>query len=225
MNFARSVGCWLVAAVLCAAVPSLCRAAEVSTFKKDFTRHEVRIGWGDMLFETLAFHDSPEHLWPDPEDISPLYSVLEKHHHTYTGHFFAEYQYSFLHWLSLGFQADFEGIFWQETTYDRFHEAVSGTSRSRNYNMALMPTLRFTFFRSQWVNLFAGLGGAVNIAFDNRHAVELAPAFHLNLLGMAVGNRNWFGTVELGLMGAMKNSRTIYMLGTRFMAVSFGYRF
>lgn len=37
----------------------LCQAAAQNTSLK---RHQVRIGWGDMLFETLAFHNSPSRL-------------------------------------------------------------------------------------------------------------------------------------------------------------------
>ena len=37
----------------------LCQAAAQNTSLK---RHQVRIGWGDMLFETLAFHNRPSRL-------------------------------------------------------------------------------------------------------------------------------------------------------------------
>ena len=188
-------------------------------------RHEVRVGWGDMLFETAVFHDSPLHRWANPEYISPQYTILEKHNHSYTGHFFVEYRYSFKWWLSLGFQADLQGIFWKETEYDRYHNAVSGTTEMKNFDLTLMPTLCFTFFRGKWVDLFAGISGGLLIAMDNHSGCEPAPAFALNLLGLSVGKGHWSGSAELGMMGALLNTQKIYMLGSRLFAVSLNYSF
>ncbi len=190
-----------------------------------YLHHEVRVGWGDMLFETAVFHDSPRHFWANPEAISPEYSIMEKYDHAYTGHFFAEYQYNFKSWLALGFQVDFEGIFWKETTYDRYHSPISGTTDLKNYDLSLMPILRFTYFRGKWVNLYSNIGGGMLIAFDNQRECEIAPVFTTSLFSVSVGQGHWFGSVELGLMGALLNQQKIYMLGSRLFNVSLSYKF
>lgn len=58
-------------------------------------RHLVRIGWGDMLFESLAFPSAAH----------------EKGGNGYTGHLFGEYQYQWTKVVSVGAQVDFQGIF------------------------------------------------------------------------------------------------------------------
>jgi len=164
-----------------------------------------------MLFETMVFHASPTHRYPsgEPEE----FSYKENRDYGYTGHFFAEYRYTFSKLISLGMQADFEGIFW--TTETNF--------RSKNYNLTLLPNIRFSYFDSEWVRLYSGLGLGLLIAFDNERKTELAPALNLNLLGAQVGKGPWSGSVELGLMAAMKGANHIYMLGSRLISVSVNY--
>ncbi len=79
-------------------VSILCSAAQPPQY-----RHSFSIGWGDMLFETLAFHPKPEE--------NPF---------GYTGHFFAEYQYAFTRVVSAGMQLDYEGIFTGEMKNHNF---------------------------------------------------------------------------------------------------------
>ncbi len=193
--------------------------------KFDISHHEFRIGWGDMMFETVAFSNSPTHRWANPEAISPEYRVREKHHHTYSGHFFADYHYNIRRWLAVGMQTDIEAICWRETEYDRYHNPVGKTTYWRNYNLCFLPTVRFTYFHSQWVNLYSGLSIGMLLAFDNQHNAEVAPAFNLNLIGMCVGNNHWYGTLELGLLNAVRNSNKVYMVGSRIISVGIGYKF
>ena len=186
------------------------------------TPHEVRIGWGDMLFETAAFPNTPENAWANTA-VSSTYPYTAKQNHRYTGHIFTEYQYRILPWLGVGAQVDFEGIFWTQIT--RTGNTVYKSSESRNYNLVILPTVRFTYLHHNWINLYSGIGIGINTAFDNLGAAEAAPALNLNLLGMSVGNKNWFGCVELGLLNAMLAPSKIYMLGSRLLSISAGYRF
>ena len=50
--------------------------------------HEIRIGWGDQLFETLAWYDQP-HSTLYPESYIGQY----EEQYRYLQHWFAEYQY------------------------------------------------------------------------------------------------------------------------------------
>jgi len=178
---------------------------------QDLPRHEVRLGWGDMLFETMAFHPGSRHLYPSGNPNG--YKFTETRDYAFTGHIFAEYRYHFTRLFSLGMQTDFEGIFW--TTDTGF--------RSRNYNLTLLPNVRFTYFHSDWVRLYSGLGVGLLIAFDNERHTDAAPALDLNLLGVQVGKGAWSGSVQLGLMAALKGGNDIYMLGSRLLSVSVNY--
>lgn len=173
-------------------------------------RHEVRLGWGDMLFETMAFHASSTHQFPGGKPTTFPYQ--ENRDYGYTGHFFAEYRYHLLKWLSLGMQADFQGIFW--TTEKNF--------RSKNYDLTLLPNVRFTYFRSEWVRLYSGLGAGLLIAWDNERNTETAPAFSLNLIGVQVGKGPWSGSFEINPMISQKGDN-IYLVGARIFSVSVNY--
>jgi hypothetical protein len=177
-----------------------------------------------MMFETLAFHDTPPHNWANAYKLSPELVLSEKIHHTYTGHLYADYHYNVLSWLAIGFQTDFEGIFWQERDVDRYGNAISGTFHSRNYNLCLLPEFRFTYCHTKYVNLYSGFSVGLNIAFDNTGAHEQAVAFNLNLFSIQTGKDHWYGTFELGLLNSLKNINRIYMIGSRIMQVGVGYR-
>ena len=179
---------------------------------QDSLSHQVRFGWGDMLFETLTFHPG----------ISA--EGRRMHDFGYTGHIFAEYRYQFTKVVGFGVQADFESIFWKETECDPYWQPIGETVPVRNYNLCILPTVQFTYFRKEWVNLYAGLGFGALIAFDNAHKVEAAPAFDLTLLGIWMGKDHWGATLEIGGLNALLDAHKIYMLGSRMVSVSLTYR-
>ena len=211
----------LLPAVVCMQVSA--QSADASVWPS--AKHEVRIGWGDMMFESVAFADSPNHGWANPDKLPNNYVVTEQCYHRYTGHIFADYHYNVLKWLAVGGQIDFEGIFWKEINYSKYHYQVGDVTDIKNYNIVLMPTVRFTYFHSQWVNLYSGLGLGMNIACDNSGKAEAAIAFNLNLFSVCAGNEHWFGAVEFGLLNSLKNTNNIYMVGSRILSASIGYRF
>ena len=160
-------------------------------------KHLFRLGYGDSLFEKMAFHDS---------DITSDYK--------YSGHIFTDYHYSLTKVTSVGIQADFQSICWTEKNM-----------RSRNYDFSVMPTVRFTWMRSSWVRLCSGLGAGVLFAFDNAGGREFAPVFDLKGIGVQIGKTHWCGSVDFGFMAAVKNMNHIYMMGSRLVSVSVNYRF
>ncbi|MBQ9661163.1 MAG: hypothetical protein IJV37_07920 [Bacteroidales bacterium] len=178
---------------------------------QDPSRHQVRLGWGDMLFETIAFHPSSTHRYPAAPQMD--YPLAEKRDLGYTGHIFAEYRYQFTPLVSIGMLADFQGIFW--TTETHF--------RSRNYDLTLLPNVRFSYFNREWVRLYSGLGAGLTVAFDNERHAEFAPALNLNFLGVQVGKGHWSGSAELGFMAALSDASRVYMLGSRLLSVSVNY--
>lgn len=159
-------------------------------------RHQVRVGWGDMIFETLAFHKN-----------------VERSHVGYTGHIFTDYQFRCSKRVSVGAQADFEGIFWDEAT-----------GRSRNYNTTVLGLVNFHWMDSEWVRLYSGLGAGVLIAFDNAHTCKLVPATNLTFLGVQVGKGHWAASLDLGMLNAFTGTTKVYMLGSRMLSASVVYR-
>jgi len=175
-------------------------------------RHQVRVGWGDMLFETAAFHAG----------LSAAGG--EKYDFRYTGHLFAEYRYQISQRIRLGMQTDAEGIFWKEAPRDVLRKPAGPVTPVRNYNVSLVPTFQFRILDTEWVDLWTGLGAGVLIAFDNARQVELAPEVNFTLLGVEVGKGPWTGTLELGGMNALRNANQVYLLGSRLLSVSVNYR-
>lgn len=187
-------------------------------------RHSFRIGWGDMLYETMAFRPKLIGTWPNPGALPDNYSHYETFDFGYTGHLFAEYQYRLTKVTSLGIQADVEGIFWKEGVFDKYHNLMLPAKSVRNWDLTLLATARFTYFDRPWVRLYSGLGVGALFAFDNDGGFGAAPAFNLNWIGVEVGKGQWGGSFELGGLSALANTRTIYQVFSRILSVSFYYK-
>ena len=186
-------------------------------------RHQVRVGWGDMLFETMAFHASPTHLYANPQALPENFRLHESFDYGYTGHFFAQYQYRASRVVRVGGMLDVEGIFWKEGYFDRNHQLVGKATAVRNYNLVVMPTVRFDYFRRPVVSLYSGLGTGLLLALDNAGGSALSPALNLNLIGIQLGRGHWSGSVELGAMIALSGAYKIYMVGSRLLSFSLNY--
>lgn len=187
-------------------------------------RHSFRIGWGDMLYETMAFRPKLIGTWPNPDALPDNYSHFETFDFGYTGHLFAEYQYRLTKVTSLGIQADVEGIFWKEGVFDKYHNLMLPAKSVRNWDLTLLATARFTYFDRPWMRLYSGLGVGALFAFDNDGGFGAAPAFNLNWIGVEVGKGQWGGTFELGALNALANTRTIYQVFSRIFSASFYYK-
>ena len=164
------------------------------------SRHQVRIGWGDMLFESLVFHPGTS------------LSEVQKTDFAFTGHIFGEYQYRLSKAISLGAQVDFEGIFWKEDG-----------APVNNYNLIAMPTLRVIYLERPWFSLYSSVGFGAILAFDNAGGKEFAPAGNLNLISFQVGKGHWSGTFGIGALNAIKNANRVYMVGSRLFSISLNY--
>ncbi|MBQ6777783.1 MAG: hypothetical protein IJP52_05670 [Paludibacteraceae bacterium] len=175
----------------------------------DSLRHEVRIGWGDLLFESATQYEFPHIGRPN---IRTDYI---------TGHLFAEYQYSWLRWLSTGMIVDFSGMGWHDRRDNSAHNY---------YNLSFLPAVRFTWYRHPWVQLysavFAGLtinGGSEKDLVRGKYTI-CYPGWGLTAFGMQVGQKGWFGALEIGGLYALNNMDDIVMLSSRMLTVSIGYR-
>lgn len=175
-------------------------------------RNELRIGWGDMLYERAMYHNSNS-----------------TNHYRYTGHVFAEYQYYLRPWFSLGVQADYEQVWWDVTKVG--NQPLDTPSKDHSfYNASLLPTMRFTYCHREHVNLYSSLsfGLTVNGGTETDmlgHKTAFAPGWGFTLLGLKVGGEHCFAAVEIGGLNAIAGRNFIYMLGSRMFMASVGCNF
>lgn len=186
-------------------------------------RHQVRIGWGDAIFESYAFGNTTPHVYPNPQALPEDYSVSERYNSGGTGHLFFEYGYRFSKLVRVGGQIDAEGIFWSEGDFDRYHKLIGAGKRVRNWDVVMMPTVRLEYLHRGIVTLYSGAGVGLLMAFDNAGGSGFAPAINLNLVGVQLGWDHWSGSVDLGMMTAATGTRAIYMLGSRLVSFSLNY--
>ena len=189
-------------------------------------RHEVRIGWGDQLFESLMWHNPTNIMTNMPTTWEKTYHEDYRHHQ----HLWAEYQYRVTHWFSYGGMIDMSEVDWDDVTRNGAGLEVSRSKNHYFYNVVLMPTVRFTYFFHENVNLYSGLGIGLDInggteknAFGKK--TEVGAAVNITLIGISANYDRWFWTVDFGGMYALQNTNKIYMASSRIINVGFGARF
>lgn len=191
----------------------------------DSIPHEVRIGWGDMLFEMLVWHESAY-----PTALPEQYMEVYNEQFRYTQHWFAEYMYNASYWYSLGCLVDYSGVLWDKVMRNGRGEELSRDKNHWFSNISIVPTIRFLYYRSPYVSLYSSLGVGLNINtgseldFKGRRTA-MVPVVNISLLGVRVGHGRWFGAVELGGMISLLSTNEVYMLGSRLFTASFGYCF
>lgn len=189
--------------------------------------HEVRLLIGDMLSETMFWYDDTHVNYRGLGGTNSLFT--EKQHTFWTPHFAGEYQYRLNGWLSVGAQLDFQYTGWQKVTYNNLNVELSNI-REHFYNVSILPTVRFTYFHSHYVNLYSSVGlgldinGGTETDIHGKH-VAVGAAVDMAVLGLTAGANGWFGSVEVGGLSAMKNKGKIFMLTSRIVTVGVGYRF
>lgn len=187
--------------------------------------HELRIGWGDQLFETLVWYNQP-HSTLYPESYVGQY----EERYRYTQHWFAEYQYRVRYWFNVGAMVDYSGVVWDKVQRNGLGKELTRDKNCNFHNIAIMFTTRFTYVHSKYVSMYSGLGAGLNIntgsELDYRHRqTALAPALNLTVLGMSVGDKRWFGAVEFGGLYSLMNIHEVYLAGSRMFTLSVGCRF
>ena len=189
-------------------------------------RHEVRIGWGDQLFESLMWHNPTNIMTNMPTTWEKTYHEDYRNHQ----HLWAEYQYRVTHWFSYGGMIDMSEVGWDDVTRNGAGIEMSRSKNHYFYNVVLMPTVRFTYFFHENVNLYSGLGIGLDInggteknAFGKK--TEVGAAVNITLIGISANYDRWFWTVDFGGMYALQNTNKIYMASSRIINVGFGARF
>ncbi|MBR4432162.1 MAG: hypothetical protein IKS76_03055 [Paludibacteraceae bacterium] len=189
-------------------------------------RHEVRMGWGDQLFESLMWHNPVYRVRTMPASYTQLYH--ENYHHDQ--HIWAEYQYREKGWFSFGGMADISFVHWDDVTRNGLGEEIARTKGHYFYNLVIMPTIRFTYFHHEFVNLYSGLGFGMDINGGTEtdglgRKTVVGAAANITVIGVSANYNRWFWTVDFGGMYALRNANTIFMLSSRIINVGFGARF
>ena len=188
--------------------------------------NELRIGWGDQLFESLMWHNPTYIVTTMPESYRRVYH--EDYHHDQ--HIWLEYQWRFNHWLGVGAMFDMSEVHWNDVTRNGKGVEIGRTKGHYFYNIVIMPTIRFTYFHHENVNLYSGLGIGMDInsgSEDRGDGVktEVGTAVNITVFGVSANYQRWFWTVDFGGLYALKNANAIFMAGSRIINVGFGARF
>lgn len=208
----------------------LCSIAVVGFAENKWThitqRNELRIGWGDQLFESLIWHNPTSIITTMPDSYQQVY----KENYSYNQHVWMEYQWRFTHWFSLGAMVDFSHVGWDEVTRNGKGAELNRKEEQFFYNAVIMPTIRFTYFHHENVNFYSGLGIGLDInggtetnAFGNH--TDVGAAINLTVFGISANYQRWFWTVDCGGLYALKNMNTIFLMSSRIVNVGMGVRF
>ena len=197
---------------------------EVRRHAYDSIPHELRIGWGDQIFETLMWRNELH-----PTVLPPEYQTIYDEHFRYTQHWFFEYLYNVNYWYSFGFQVDYSGVLWDEVIRNGQGTELSREKDQQFHNIAVIPTIRFSYLHTEYSSLYSSLGVGLNINtgteldFKQRYTA-FAPAVNVTLLGLRVGKGRFYSMFELGGLFALSSTDEIYMLCSRLFTVSLGVR-
>ena len=189
-------------------------------------RNEIRVGWGDQLFESLMWHNPTSIVNTMPATFERTYH--ENYHHDQ--HLWIEYQLRFCHWFSFGVMADLSEVHWDDVTRNGTGLEINRDPGHYFYNIVFMPTVRFTYLHHPNVNLYSGLGFGMDInggteTNDKGKTTDYGVAFNITMLGISANYKNWFMAVDFGGMYALRNANTIFMASSRIINASIGARF
>ena len=189
-------------------------------------RHEVRVGCGDQIFESLMWHNPTYTYTTMPASYQQTYHENYRHHQ----HLWAEYQWRYKHWLSFGGMLDVSEVGWDDVTRNGAGMEVGRNNNQFFCNIVIMPTVRFTYYHHPYVNLYSGLGFGMDINSGTetnakgRHT-DVGAAVNITVFGVSANYQRWFATVDFGGMTALKNKNVIFMALSRMINVSVGARF
>ena len=186
---------------------------------------ELRLGVGDMFFETMIWHNQPHiatALLPDG------LVVTEKTHHRYSPHIGVEGTYKFLPWLCAGLALDIQGTGWDLERFDR--SGKLGADRHSFYNLCIMPVVRFNYFRRPNVQIYSAVAAGIDVNggteadYRGRKTV-VGAAMDLRLVGVEAGAGHWWGFFDIGGTFALQSKNAIFLMGSQLMKVGLSYKF
>ena len=186
--------------------------------------HHLRVGWGDQLFETLMWRDLGHYSYL-PEDYEAKYNENFR----YTQHWFVEYLYRLNYRYSFGLLMDYSGVIWDSVLRNGKGKELEREVNQSFHNIAIVPTVRFSYYRHEYVSLYSAIGAGLNINTGTEldykgRKTAVAPAINITLFGVCAGKGRWYGALEVGGMLSFNSAEEVYMLGSRIMTASVGVR-
>lgn len=208
--------------LLLCAVPFFSLRAQEKVFA-----NEVILGVGDPLSECLYYRADPHQ---DYSFYNPDVTYLEKQNYRHVPHFYLEYYRNLLPWLAVGAQVDVGSFYWTNVYYRGGSNTPVESCRQKNFNISILPAVRFAYMRKDHVRLYSALrpGLTINTGSEMDYKGRYTAAgfgIDITWIGVSYMSGPWFGSFELGLMAALGDVNSIFMAGSKLMSLSFGYRF
>lgn len=184
--------------------------------------HDLRIGVGDMLFETLIWHNGQH---PNYSGAEPG-TYQERQRCRWTPHLMVGYTYRVNRWLGVGLQADFQHTAWEDRYYNNTNVLVD-KQQQYFYNLSILPTVRFTYLHAKHVSLYSSISIGLNINGGSETNVRgqntvCAVGIDAAVLGMNIGKERWFGFVEVGGLSSLRGQNEIFLLMSRIVTAGVG---
>ncbi|MBQ0096230.1 MAG: hypothetical protein KBS53_01100 [Bacteroidales bacterium] len=201
--------------------------AQTKDVTSEFSRHEVRLGVGDMLFETMIWHNHVHKSYVgSPAGI--LYP--EKRGYGFLPHISGEYAYHILPWMSIGGTIDFQQTYWRTEYFSSADDRVKESVKENFYNLCIMPTVRFNYFRREHVGLYSALAVGMDINGGTEkngrgQKTVVGAALDLRPIGVIFGADHYWGYVELGCLNALKSKDEMFLLCSEIVRVGLSYKF
>lgn len=190
------------------------------------SRHKIRVGIGDMMFETVRWHNQ---VHKDYSGIADGLSKPEDSYFSYSPHISAEYSYSILDWLDLGLVWDTQITSWERNFYNN-RDAVVNTEKHNFFNMSFLVNVRFNYLRREHFGMYSSIAPGIDINGGSetdcfgKHTLTGA-AVDLRLVGITAGSGQYWGFAEFGLMAALQNPDHIFLFGSQLIKIGFTYKF
>lgn len=201
--------------------------AQTKDVTSEFSRHEVRLGVGDMLFETMIWHNQVHKSYAgSPAEI--LYP--EKRGYRFLPHISGEYSYHLLPWMSLGCALDFQQTYWRTEYFNSADDRVKESVKENFFNLCILPTIRFNYFRREHVGLYSALAVGMDINGGTEkngrgQKTVVGAALDLRPIGVIFGAEHYWGYVELGCLNALKSKDEMFLLCSEIVRIGLSYKF
>lgn len=197
-----------------------------TTDNRQLMPHELRVGWGDQLFETLIWH-KPTHIVTSMPDS---YRQTYNEDYQYIQHLWVEYHNRYNSWFSYGAMIDGSGVQWSEVTRNGAGQEINRENGHYFYNLVFMPTIRFTYFNHEYVNLYSQLGFGMDINGGTEtnylgRKTDVGAAANIILIGLSANYDRWFATLDLGGLYALRDTATIFLASSKIISIAVGVRF
>ena len=189
-------------------------------------KNELRMGWGDQLFETLMWHNPTSVFKTMPQSYRQTYNE----NYRYFQHYWLDYNRRHTYWFAYGMMADVSCVKWDEVTRDGRGTEVSRSADHDFYNIVLMPTMQFTYFHHPYVNLYSGLGVGMGINTGTQtnskgFHTDVGLAAYICVLGLSANYDRWCWNIDLGGLYSIRDKNTIFLASSRMISVGLGVRF